>query len=509
MHTLDWNATIDSIKEVLPTAQFQNWFKPLEFIRSDESRVVLGVPSRFHEEWVRNNFSSQIKQAIRKQTGTEVQLEFEILIQEENIEASRATIPTANLPARPALRIVSPATQEPATQEPETPQLPAFGHPFIELDYCRVASQCSAMFASGKDFKINPLILQGGVGMGKTHLLTDIGRRIHRENPYARIRYVTFETFTAEMVRALKSNDTLAFKRKYREETDVLLFDDVQGLTRRLKTQEELLHIFNEIVARGGRVAFTSSLPPHRLEEFIEPLRSRILSGLVAEIRYPTFEEKVEILSRMSAQNGMAIEGPVLRSMADKGQNDVRELIGSLLRVHLQAKLENRPLDNTFIAREGWVRETQREVITMAEIVSLVEHNFGVPRSELMSKSRKGATNWARQVAMYLARKYTLLPLEEIGKTFGRDHATVIHSFQKVSETIETQPTRRYEVDFLKQKLEARSPRQENLPEPTFPHSPVEIPFPEPSLDTPSFRPEPMVNPSTFEIEPGGEDGLV
>lgn len=498
MHTLDWNATIDSIREVLPTAQFQNWFKPLEFIRSDEGRVVLGVPSRFHEEWVRNNFSSQIKQAIRKQTGSEMQLEFEILIQEENIEAARGSVPAASVAPRPNLRIVSPQTGEAAPALPEAPNLPVFTHSFIELDYSRVAAQCAAMFASGKDFRMNPLIIQGGVGMGKTHLLAEIGRRVHRENPRARIRYINFESFTAEMVRALKANDTLAFKKKYREETDLLLFDDVQGLTRRLKTQEELLHIFNDIVTRGGRVAFTSSVPLHRLEEFIEPLRSRLISGLVAEIRYPSFEEKVEILARMSAQSGMNVDGQVLRSMADKGQKDVRELIGSLFRAHLQATLENRPLDNTFLAREGWVRETQREVITMAEIVNLVEHNFGVARTELMSKSRKGATTWARQVAMYLARKYTLLPLEEIGKTFGRDHATVIHSFQKVSETIETHPTRRYEVDFLKQKLESRAPRPEGggEVEPVVPA--VEVPFPEPSLETPSFR-----------FEPGDDDVLV
>jgi len=149
-----------------------------------------------------------------------------------------------------------------------------------------------------------------------------------------------------------------------------------------------------------------------------------------------------------------------MHQLADKHQTDVREMIGTLLRVHLQATLENKRLDGEFLAREGLVRETHREAITLAEIVSLVEHNFGVSRTDMFSKSRKGNINWARQVAMFLARTYTLLPLEEIGKQFGRDHATVIHAFSKVKETMEQQPTRRYEVEFLQQKLQGRAPRQ-------------------------------------------------
>jgi chromosomal replication initiator protein len=116
-------------------------------------------------------------------------------------------------------------------------------------------------------------------------------------------------------------------------------------------------------------------------------------------------------------------------------------------------------LDGEFLAQEGMVREVHQEAITLAEIVGLVEHNFGVSRSDMSSKSRKGNITWARQVAMFLARKFTLMPLEEIGKAFGRDHATVIHAFQKVTETIEQQPTRRYEIEFLKQKIESRTPR--------------------------------------------------
>ncbi len=474
MHQLDWNAAINSIREALPLAQFQNWVKPLEFIRCNENALVLGVPSKFHEEWIRHHYTGHIQQAIRKQTGANLQLEFEILVQEENIEAALAPVPMAPLMpgARPNLRIV-PLTPEDEREEIiEGPNLPVIQHPFIELPYNHVPFQCADMFIHGSNFPMNPLLILGGVGMGKTHLLSEIGRRIFAENPKARVRFTNFESFSAEMVTALRSNDILTFKKKYRDETDCLLFDDIQGLSTRPKTQEELLHIFNEISAKGGRIAFTTSVPPQRLQGFIEPLRSRLLSGVLAEIKTPSFEERVEILARMCELNHLFIDGPVLRSMADKGQKDVRELIGSLFRVHLQAKLENKELNSNYLAQEGWIRETQKAAVTLSEIISLVEHNFGVSRTELTSKSRKGMTTWARQVAMYLARKYTLLPLEEIGKSFGRDHATVIHAFQKVKETMESQPTRKYEVEFLMRKLESHSPQ-------TTPDLPPPAPQPE------------------------------
>jgi chromosomal replication initiator protein len=465
MAQLDWNATINSIRECLPQTQFTNWFKPLTLIRCDERSVVLGVPSRFHEEWLKSHYSHQLSRAIREQCGSELQLEFEVLVREENVEAALSTEDALPPPIvmRPQLRIVDrkeqaapPSPSEPSL--PVAPNLPTFSHPFLEFDFNHVAYQCALMLAGGNR-QISPLIIQAGVGMGKTHLLTEIGQAVHRQRPRARIRYTNAEAFTAEMVGYIKSDNILAFKRKYRDETDCLLFDDIQVLSRRIRTQEELVHIFNEIVNRGGTVAFTSSVQPHRLEEFIEPLKSRLLSGVIAEVKTPTFEERVQILARMCEKTQLIMDPLVLRTLADKGQKDIRELIGTLFRVHLQSTLENRPLDNEFLAREGWAREKQKESITMEEIIALVEHNFGVVRTELMSKSRKSLTTWSRQVAMYLARHYTLLPLEEIGKTFGRDHATVIHAFQKVTETMESQPTRRYEVEFLKQKLQNRAPR--------------------------------------------------
>lgn len=461
MLQLDWDATINLLRQTLPQTQFVNWVKPVEFIRCKENSVVLGVPSRFHEEWLRNNYFSQISQAIRDQCGSELQLEFEILeTVKQNVSAadSMRHEPSATALVPTAIRSI-PIGLVPKPEPIETPQLPVFHHPFFTVASNQVAAQCAAIFVDGRDLQLNPLVVLSGVGLGKTHLLSQIGTRLHARRPNLRIRFVSAESFTSEMTRHFKSNDLLSFKRKYAEQTDCLLFDNVHELTRRTKTQETLLHIFNDIIARGGYIAFSTAVAPHRLEEFLEPLRSRLLSGMLAEIDFPSHECKISLLEQMAAHNGIVADPMALRTIADKRQNDVRELVGALLRAHLQAKLQDRPLDSSFVSNSDWHPEPPREVITMPEIVSLVEHAFGISRIELTSKSRKGTTVWARQVAMYLARMYTLLPLEEIGKALGRDHATVIHAFRKVTETLETQPTRRYEVEFLKRKLEARVPR--------------------------------------------------
>lgn len=478
MPQLDWNATINAIRESVPQTQFQNWFKPVTLIRQDETTITLGVPSRFHEEWLKSNYSRHITQAIRTQSGLDLQLEFEVLVQNENEEAALSLNPVSPLPGtRPALRVIAgqnqesflsqgggvaqpPVTPEAAPVLPEAPNTPQFAHDFFEFPFNHVAYQCAGLVVQGS-LPVNPLVIQAGVGMGKTHLLSDIASRLYRKNNRLKIRYTNSESFTAEMVQSFRSNDNMTFKKKYRENTDILLFDDVHQIAGRMKTQEEVVHIFNEITARGGRLIFTSLVPIHRLEEFIDPLRSRLSAGVVAEIRPASYEDRIQVLGKSCELNKLIVPPELLNQLADQGQKDIRELLGSLVRLHLQAQIENKELDSKFLAREGWVREAKKEAINLDEIVTLVEHNYGILRSELTSKSRKSVTTWARQVAMYLARHYTLLPLEEIGKAFGRDHATVIHAFQKVTETMESQPHRKYEVEFLKQKLQGgRAPEE-------------------------------------------------
>lgn len=493
MLQLDWNATKEALRVSMPVLQFKNWLKPVQLIRLNERTVVLGVPSHFHEQWIRSHYSEKLQGAIKGQCGSDLQLEFEIIAQ-QNAEAAEEPAEVESdfaTTLRPRLHIVeseedSESAEVDADDDGATvqPNLPIFSRPFFESEYNRVAYRYAEMFAKSDHCQFNPLIIFGGVGMGKTHLLTHIGQLIQSHHPRVRVRYTNFDLFSVEYVDAVRfhdNNTALAnFRRKYRYHTDVLLFDDLQGMASRKKSQEELVHVFNEITARGGRIVFTSSMVPHRIDGLSEPLKSRICAGVIGEIKYPAYEERVGLLNDVARHESITVDPLVIRTLAGQGQRDVRELLGLLVRVHTWSQVNERPVDHQFLAEEGLISETRKETVSLDEIISLVEHHLGTPRSVLASKSRKESANWARQVAMYLARQYTLLPLEEIGKAFGRDHATVFHGCQKVTEKIKDYPGQRYEVEFLEQRLRKRgagfTPPPASSPSPPA-SMPIPLPF--------------------------------
>jgi len=455
------------IQGEIPAPQFQRWFKELSFLRQEEGSIIIGVPTVFHQEWLSTHYKEQLNRAIHQSFGSTLQLEFEVLIESSNLEASISpvvSIPPAPLPSpqKPQLRVVEGGNvQQPMIQNEDLgSDIPHFPSDFFELNYNRLCFQYCGLFAQGSTPTLNPLFISAGVGMGKTHLLASLGKEIKLRFPQLKVRYTHAEKFTNEMFRSWNDKNGTNFQKFYRDEVDVLLFDDLQGLSGRRATQEALLHIYNEILSRGGRVVFTSTLPPHKLSDFLEPLRSRLLSGVSAEIKTPSYDEKVCLLSLMAQQNQIAVDESLLRVLADQGHQDIRELLGVFLRLHLQSQIEKKTLDSHFLAKEGLNFEAPQQAISLKEIVALVENSFGVSKTDLISKSRKGLVVWARQVAMYLGRRFTLLSLEEIGKTFGRDHATVLYAYEKVSEALRLQPSRKYEVEFLIQKLQARISRE-------------------------------------------------
>ena len=481
MHHLDWTAAINTIKDTVPRAQFINWIEPLKFIMRDETSVRLGVPSKFHEDMLRGQLKQQLIQVIQEQTGSPVQLEFEVLAKtnilasESNEVVAPLTLPVAphTSPHRPPLRVIEGAlsshnanvksepTPTPAPPpSPVRPQYPKFSSPFFEVEYNRVAFNAAKLLVEGSDPNLSSLVITASTGMGKTHLLSTIGKLLEERYPQLRIRYTCSESFTAEMIQSFKDNTAHEFKMKYREGTDVLLFDDVHELAGREKTQEQVLHIFNELLTLGRRIIFTSNIPISRLGRTIDPLRSRLLSMISVEIGCASPEDRLSLLTRVCEFNKIVADGQVLRQLSENGSQDVRELIGSLLRVHLQSKLENKSLDAQYLIKLGGIPQAPKSQISLEEIVSLVELNFGVTRADLSRKGRKSNIAWARQVAMYLARHMTYLPLEEIGSFFGRDHATVLYSYEKVSEGVRSQRDVQLQIEYLLEKLKSKVPKK-------------------------------------------------
>ena len=410
-----WESTLRTIQEVVPPTQFQRWFKQISFLHQKDQTITLGVPTPFHQDWLSTHYLDTLNRALTKHFGNSVQLEFEVLLEESNLEASTSPLLPVSPVAKPQLRVVEgggapdlapglPLSDLPI--EEFAPQLPQFSGTFFDLEFNRLAYQYSELFVLGNTPSLNPLYIAGGVGMGKTHLLSFLGHQLVKQNPHLKIRYTNAEKFTNEMFKSWNDKSGPNYQKFYRDGVDILLFDDLQGLAGRKATQEALLHIYNEILSRGGRVVFTASVLPHKLGEFLEPLRSRIHSGVCSEIKQPSYDERVSLLSLLAQQNQIPVDETVLRILSDQGHRDIRELLGVFLRLHLQSRLEKTSLDSQFLAKEGVSFEPPSKAISLEEILALVENSFGISREELKSKSRKGIIAWARQVAMYLSRRF-------------------------------------------------------------------------------------------------------
>jgi chromosomal replication initiator protein len=286
----------------------------------------------------------------------------------------------------------------------------------------------------------NPLFVYGGVGLGKTHLLQAIGHEILRERPRARIAYISGETFTTHFVQSLRQNREEEFKRWYRS-VDIWLVDDIQFIADKTSTKEEFFHTFNELYLTNRQIVLASDRPPSELRLMEDRLRSRLESGLMAEVGLPELETRMAILEQRAAQEGVALPADVTLYIAGLIQSNIRVLEAALIRLLALASL-NQSQVTVELARsalEAYVREGRASPISVQTIQKAVSERFGVPEETLLSPRRDRKTSLARQVAMYLMRELTRSSLVEVGELFGgKTHSTVVYACQKLELEMKT-----------------------------------------------------------------------
>ena len=303
----------------------------------------------------------------------------------------------------------------------------------------------------------NPLFIYGGVGLGKTHLMHAVGHYVLSQNKDARVRYVTTEVFTNEMITAINTRTMTEFRNRYRN-IDVLLVDDIQFLAGREGTQEEFFHTFNALHTSGKQVIISSDKPPKEIPKLEERLRSRFEWGLIADIAKPDEETRYEILRRKAEASHMEVDGAILHMIAEHVSSNIRELEGCLTRVSAYASLTKRPIDMQLAEealREVFSANEPRHV-TCEDIMRMVAEYYNVDVNELKGNRRNREISVPRQIAMYLSREMVDLSLEMIGNAFGRDHSTVMHACQKVATESKTSPSLATVLDDLKKQLTER-----------------------------------------------------
>ena len=329
---------------------------------------------------------------------------------------------------------------------------------FVVGNNNRFAHAAALAVAESPADAYNPLFIYGGVGLGKTHLMHAIGHYMLSQKPTMRVKYVTCELFMNEMVNSLNKKTQTEFREKYRN-IDVLMVDDIQFLTGKVGTQEEFFHTFNALHTAGKQIILSSDKPPKEIAKLEERLRSRVEWGLIADIAKPDLETRVAILQKKAEDELLHVDGEVLEMIAERVASNIRELEGCLTRLVAYSSLTGRPIDRALAEealKEVFARSEPRHV-TCDDVMEAVATYYNVTVDDLKGPRRSRDVAVPRQIAMYIAREVVGAPLTMIGDCFGgRDHSTVNHACQKVTQEVKTSPTLNNLVSDLCQQLQER-----------------------------------------------------
>lgn len=325
---------------------------------------------------------------------------------------------------------------------------------FVVGDNNRHAHAACVAVAEAPAEAFNPLFLYGGVGLGKTHLMHSVGHYVLQHNKNMKVLYVTSETFTNELIEALKKNRMEDFRNKYRN-IDLLLLDDIQFIIGKESTQQEFFHTFNVLHEAGKQIVISSDKAPKEIENLEDRIKSRLEWGLPVDIQAPDYETRMAILRKRADHDHINIPDDVIQYIATNIVSNIRELEGALNKLSVFSKLDNTPITVEFAqdTLKDLISKNHIREITPALITEVVSEHLSIPKDDILSSKRSADIALARQIAMYLCRTLTEKPLEAIGDYFKKDHTTVMHAVEKIKSNIQTNETLNNTVETIKKKI--------------------------------------------------------
>ena len=461
-----WSACLASIQSQVPNQSFKTWFEPIKPTKLENGELTVQVPSQFFYEWLEEHYSGLIKSTITMLLGTEAKLTYAVVPPDDSdlpVELHTAALKADAVPSAAATHGSASFPSDESTVL--LPPIKTFLNPrytfsnFIKGDSNQLArAAASAVSNNPGGTSFNPLVLYGGTGLGKTHLIQAIGNYAFEAGKARRVCYVSSEKFTIEFVDAIQSDKTREFSNYYRS-MDLLIVDDIQFFSGKEKTQDSFFHTFNTLHQMGKQIVLSSDKPPKDLKGLDERLISRFQWGLTADIQPPDLETRTAILRKKCEDDNIEIPQEVLDFIATNVTSNIRELEGCYISLLAKASLENREI-NLELARDvlRLVVSNVRSPINVEEIQRLVAEFFDIPPDLLRAKTRKQEIVNARQVAMYLAKEMTNCSLKTIGLHFGgRDHSTVIHAYQSVEDQMQVDTKYRETLHLVRKKIEAAS----------------------------------------------------
>jgi len=439
-----WLECLKAIQEHITIQTFTTWFKPIVPLKLENSDLTVQLPSQFFYEFLESHYSTLINQILTNIMGRESKLKYSIVLSETN--------ELLQMPSHKKKYTVE------ADNKSQLSERYIFDN-FVEgsnNQFARAASLAVAQ-APGKT-SFNPLVIYGGVGLGKTHLIQAIGNYIQMEGLAKRVLYVSSEKFTIEFIESIQRNKTTEFSNHYRN-VDILIVDDIQFLINKERTQEEFFHTFNTLHQNGKQIVLSSDRPPKELKGMEERLISRVQWGLVVDIQPPDLETRIAILQKKAEENGILLNSEIIELFATNIISNIRELEGALIRLLARSSLDGK--DITLDLAKGVLKDLRlgnKRNLSVESIQRIVCEHFQIPEDMIRAKTRKKEIAIARQISMYLSKKFTNHSLKTIGLHFGgRDHSTVIHAIQTIDDLIKNDKNVKENIDQLNRKIDIAS----------------------------------------------------
>src|SRR4030066_310268 len=423
-----WNNSLLKIEEKVGNNILELWFKPIKLSQLSEIRkgekeqqATIDIPNRFFKDWIEDNYPDIIAESMEGILGYPVTVRYRLVEKidpvvkkmDMRLESRKQRLATRGIYLNPKYTfdnfVIGPSNQ-----------------------FAQAAAKAVAE-APGRAY--NPLFVYGGVGLGKTHLITAIGNAVIDKIPDFTVLFVSAEQFTNEVVSAIRHEKMGELKDKYRN-VDLLLLDDIHFIANKTQTQEEFFHTFNAIYERQKQIVISSDRPPKEIGAVTDRLRSRFSMGLIADIQPPELETKVAILKKKAEMEKINISDDVAYYLASKIRSNIRELEGCLIRLGAQASLTGRPIDREMAKTtlRDLIEEDEKP-ITGENIQKIVCDYFGLKLTDIKAKKRTKEVTLPRQIAMYIIKQLTDMSLSDIGKGFGgKDHATVIYACKQIEE---------------------------------------------------------------------------
>ena len=421
-----WQHCLEALKEDIGQISFDTWIAPLNVKTIDATTITLEVPDIFFKQWVETNYLTKIKETLKNVSTKDIGVAFEVnpnLLKRRTNRIFRSIHKTFREEPQDSLRLVPRFTFD----------------NFVIGASNRMAHAASHAVANAPGKSYNPLFIYGGVGLGKTHLMQAIAHDILSKNPQTKIKYISSEKFTNELIMAIQNRTTQKFRQKYRN-IDVLLIDDIHFLSGKEAVQEEFFHTFNELYDYHKQIIISSDKPPKEIPKLEDRLVSRFGWGLVVDINPPDFETRTAILKKKLENEPIAIEEDVVSFVAKNITTNIRELEGALIRIIAYSVIDNRTI-TLQLAKEilkDMVKEIDKRV-TPEMIMEKVGEYFGIATSEFKKKKRNKTLVIPRQIGMYLIREFTDLSLPEIGAFFGaKHHTTILYAHKKIKSALKS-----------------------------------------------------------------------